>query len=368
MKKNNFASIETIINVAKKGGMFILVDDEKRENEGDLVISSSDSTAKNINFMAKYGRGLICLALDSLQAKRLNLSLMSPVNQSRNKTAFTISIEAKKGITTGISAKDRAKTIKIASKKNVNKKDIVSPGHIFPIIAKDGGVLVRAGHTEASVDISKLAKKNNSAVICEIMNENGTMAKGQDLFNFAKKHKLKIGKIEDLIAYRLNKEKLIRLKKESQIEVKKQKYKIRIYENLLDGSEHFALIKGKIKRSITPRVRVISSNIVQNYLINQKLPNSFNKTLNYFRKYQNCVLVFIKDSNLRSVTQTLKKYKNKEFVKKGNDKSIKNYGIGAQIIKDLKIKNMILITRSLKKVIGSDGYDIKITQMMNTAI
>ena len=360
MKKNNFASIETIINVAKKGGMFILVDDEKRENEGDLVISSSDSTAKNINFMAKYGRGLICLALDSLQAKRLNLSLMSPVNQSRNKTAFTISIEAKKGITTGISAKDRAKTIKIASKKNVTKKEIVSPGHIFPIIAKDGGVLVRAGHTEASVDISKLAKKNNSAVICEIMNENGTMAKGQDLFDFAEKHKLKIGKIEDLIAYRLKKEKLIRLKKQSQIKVKKQKYKIRIYENLLDGAEHFALVKGKIKSSITPRVRVISSNIVQNYLINQKLPNSFNKTLNYFKKYQNCVLVFIKDSNLRSVTQTLKKYKNKELLKKGNDRSIKNYGIGAQIIKDLKIKNMILITRSLKKVIGLDGYGIKI--------
>ena len=280
MKKNNFASIETIISVAKKGGMFILVDDEKRENEGDLVISSSDSTAKNINFMAKHGRGLICLALDSLQAKRLNLSLMSPVNQSRNKTAFTISIEAKKGITTGISAKDRAKTIKIASKKNVSKKDIVSPGHIFPIIAKDGGVLVRAGHTEASVDISKLAKKNNSAVICEIMNENGTMAKGQDLFDFAEKHKLKIGKIEDLIAYRLKKEKLIRLKKQSQINVKNQKYKIRIYENLLDGAEHFALVKGKIKRGITPKVRVISSNIVQNYLINQKLPNSFNKTLN----------------------------------------------------------------------------------------
>ena len=360
MKKNNFASIESIIKVAKKGGMFILVDDEKRENEGDLVISSSDSTAKNINFMAKYGRGLICLALDSVQAKKLNLSLMSPVNQSRNKTAFTISIEAKKGITTGISAKDRAKTIKIASKKNVNKKEIVSPGHVFPIIAKDGGVLVRAGHTEASVDISKLAKKNNSAVICEIMNENGSMAKGQNLFNFAEKHNLKIGKIEDLIAYRLKKEKLIRLKKQSQIRVKNQNYKIRIYENLLDGAEHFALIKGKIKRGVTPRVRVISSNIVQNYLINQKLPNSFDKTLNYFKKYQNCVLVFIKDSNLRSVTQTLKKYNNKEFIKKGNDKSIKNYGIGAQIIKDLKIKNMILITRSLKKVIGLDGYGIKI--------
>ena len=362
MKKNNYSSIESIIHTAKKGGMFILVDDEKRENEGDLIISTTDSNAKNINFMAKYGRGLICLALDSVQAKKLNLSLMSPINQSRNQTAFTISIEAKKGITTGISAKDRAKTIKIASKNNVNKKDIVSPGHIFPIIAKDGGVLVRAGHTEASVDISKLAKKNNSAVICEIMNEDGTMAKGQDLFNFANKHNLKIGKIEDLIAYRLKKEKLVKLKKQSYIKVKNQKYIIRIYENLLDGSEHFALIKGNIKKGIMPRVRVISSNVVQNYLINQKLPNSFNKTLNYFKRFNNCVLVFIKDTNLRSVTQTLKDYKNKDFYKKGNDKLIRNYGIGAQIIKDLKIKNMILITKSPKKVIGLEGYDIKIVK------
>ncbi|MDC0876293.1 3,4-dihydroxy-2-butanone-4-phosphate synthase [Candidatus Pelagibacter sp.] len=362
MLKNNFATIENIINIAKKGGMFILVDDEKRENEGDLIISTSNSNAKNINFMAKYGRGLICLALDSVQAKRLNLSLMSTNNQSRNKTAFAISIEAKKGITTGISAKDRAKTIKIASKKNVKKNEIVSPGHVFPIIAKDGGVLVRAGHTEASVDISKLAKKNNSAVICEIMNEDGTMAKGQDLFNFAKLHNLKIGKIEDLIAYRLKKEKLIKLKKQSNINVKNQKYKIRIYENLLDGSEHFALTKGIIKKGITPRVRVISSNVVQNYLMNQELPNSFNKTLNYFKKFNNCVLIFIKDTNLKSVTQTLKDYKNRDFYKKGNDKLIRNYGIGAQIIKDLKIKNMVLITKSPKKVIGLDGYGIKITR------
>ena len=360
MKKNNYTSIENIIKIAKKGGMFILVDDEKRENEGDLIISTSDTNSKNINFMSKYGRGLICLAMDSLQAKKLNLSLMSPINQSRNQTAFTISIEAKKGITTGISAADRAKTIKVASRKNANKKDIVSPGHIFPIIAKDGGVLVRAGHTEASVDISKLAKKNNSAVICEIMNENGTMAKGRDLFNFAKKHKLKIGKIDDLIAYRLKKEKLIKLKKQSDIKFSNNKYKIRIYENLLDGSEHFALIKGNIKKGTVPRVRVISSNVVQNYLINQKIPNSFNNTLKHFKKFNNCVLIFIRDTNLKSVTQTLKDYKNKDFYKKGNDKLIRNYGIGAQIIKDLKIKKMILITRSPKRVVGLDGYDIKI--------
>ena len=362
MPKSKYTSIENIIKIAKSGGMFILVDDEKRENEGDLVISTSDTNSRNINFMAKYGRGLICLALDSLQAKKLNLSLMSPVNRSRNQTAFTVSIEARRGITTGISAKDRSRTIKIASKKNVNKKEIVSPGHVFPIIAKDGGVLVRAGHTEASVDISKLAKKNNSAVICEIMNEDGTMAKGQDLFYFAKKHKLKIAKIADLISYRLKKEKLVRLKKISDINVKKQKYKIKIYENLLDGSEHFALVKGSLKKSIIPRVRVISSNVVYNYLINQKLPNSFSKTLNYFKKYNNCVLVFIKESNLQSVTQTLKNYNSRSNFKKDHDKLIRNYGIGAQIIKDLKIRKMILITKSPKKVIGLDGFDIKIVK------
>ena len=362
MPKSKYSSIENIIKIAKRGGMFILVDDEKRENEGDLVISTSDTNSKNINFMAKYGRGLICLALDSLQAKKLNLSLMSPVNRSRNQTAFTVSIEARKGITTGISAKDRSRTIKIASKKNVNKNEIVSPGHVFPIIAKDGGVLVRAGHTEASVDISKLAKKNNSAVICEIMNEDGTMAKGHDLLNFAKKHKLKIAKIADLISYRLKKEKLVRLKKISDIKIKNQKYKIKIYENLLDGSEHFALVKGSLRKSIIPRVRVISSNIVHNYLISQKLPNSFSKTLNYFKRYNNCVLVFIKDSNLESVTQTLKNYSSKSNFKKGHDKLIRNYGIGAQIIKDLKIRKMILITKSPKKVIGLDGFNIKIVK------
>ncbi len=362
MKKNKYSSIESIISISKKGGMYILVDDENRENEGDLVFSASDVNSQKINFMAKHGRGLICLTLNSSQSKKLGLNYMAPVNQSRNQTAFTISIEAKKGISTGISAKDRARTIKIATKRNANKKDIVSPGHVFPIISKDGGVLIRAGHTEASIDIAKLSKKIPAAVICEIMNEDGTMAKGDDLFKFSKKHSLKIAKIEDLISYRLKIEKLIKLKKTSQIKVQEQIYKIMIFENLLDGSEHFALIKGKIKKGIIPRLRVISSNVVENYLINQKLPNSFNKTLRYFKKFNNCVLIFIRDPNLQSVTQTLKQYKSNEFYKKGHDKLIKNYGIGAQIIKSLKIKNMILVTSSKKKVVGLDGYGIKITK------
>ena len=303
MPKNKFSNIDSIIKDAKKGKMFILVDDEKRENEGDLVISSSFANTKNINFMAKYGRGLICLAMEGSQAKKLNLSLMSPINQSRNKTAFAISIEAKKGITTGISAKDRAKTIKVASKKNASRKDIVSPGHVFPIIAKDGGVLVRAGHTEASVDISKLAKKNNSAVICEIMKDDGTMARGRDLVMFAKKHKLGIAKIEDLISYRLKKEKLVRLKKKLDIKIQDQNFKLKIFENKINDSEHLAFIKGNMKNNITPKVRVISSSILlENILVGGKLPDTFNKTMKYFKKEN----FFILDQSFPYILKTIK--------------------------------------------------------------
>ena len=197
MSKNKFSKISEILQDARRGKMFILVDDEGRENEGDLIIPASKATAKSINFMAKYGRGLICLALTQPQVSRLNLSLMSPLNNSRTQTAFTVSIDAKKGVTTGISAHDRAFTIKTAIKSKVSKKDIVSPGHVFPLVSKNGGVLVRAGHTEASVDVSKLSKCGTAAVICEIMNDDGTMARGGQLFNFTKKHKLKIGKIYD---------------------------------------------------------------------------------------------------------------------------------------------------------------------------
>ena len=362
MKKNKFSSIKKIIRDAKKGKMIILVDDEKRENEGDLVIPASKVNAKSINFMAKYGRGLICLALCSKQVKKLKLQLMSPINQSRAATAFTVSIDAAKNITTGISVKDRSQTIKTAIKQNVSRKDIVTPGHVFPLISKDGGVLVRAGHTEASVDISNLAKCGSSGVICEIMNNDGSMAKGKQILNFAKRHKLKVGKIDDLIAYRLAREKLIKFKKSSTIKINKEIYNIKIFENLLDGSENFALIKGDLSKNKNPRLRVISSNIVKNYLLGEKLPTSFNQTIKYFKNYKDCVLIFIRDTNLQSVSETLKNYNDKKFYKSGNDKLVKNYGIGAQIIKSLNVKNMILVTSSKKKVIGLDGYGIKITK------
>ena len=360
MYYSRYSKIAKILNDAKDGKMFILVDDESRENEGDLVIPASKVSAKSINFMAKYGRGLICLAMNQTQINKLNLQLMSPSNNSRTQTAFTVSIEAKKGVTTGISAHDRAHTVKTAIKKNASPNDIVSPGHVFPIVSKDGGVLVRAGHTEASVDVSKLSKNGSSAVICEIMNDDGSMAKGKQLLNFIKKHKLKMGKIDDLIAYRLNKEKLIKLKKSSTIQIKKQNYNIKIFENLLDGSENFALIKGNLKKNKNPRVRVISSNIIKNYLMGEKLPNSFNQTIDYFKNHKDCVLIFIRDSNLKSVSETLRSYKSKKFYAAGQDKLIRNYGIGAQIIKSLNIKNMILVTRSKKKVVGLEGYGIKI--------
>ena len=357
-----FAKITKIINDAKKGKMFILVDDENRENEGDLIVPASKITPKLINFMATHGRGLICLTLCQKQADKLNLPLMAARNLSRSHTAFTVSIDAKKGISTGISAFDRAKTIITAIKKNVTSKDFVSPGHLFPIVSRNGGVLVRAGHTEASVDISKLSRQGSAAVICEIMNNDGSMSKGKQLFNFAKKHRINIGRIDDLISYRLDREKLIKFKKSSIIKIKNQNYKIKIFENTLDGSEHFALIKGDLDSKIVPRVRVISSNVVKNYLMGEKLPNSFDKTISYFKKHKDCVLIFIRDTNLRSVSETLKAYKSKNFYKKGTNKLIKNYGIGAQIIKFLNIKKMILVTRSKKKVIGLDGYGIKIVK------
>ena len=209
--KDYISPIEEIISEASKGNMFILVDAEDRENEGDLVIPAEDANADVINFMAKNGRGLICLALNEDKVENLGLSLMSSNNKSRHETAFTVSIEAREGVTTGISAHDRALTISTAISNKAKSTDIVTPGHVFPIKARPGGVLVRAGHTEAAVDIAKLAGKNPSGVICEIMNDNGKMAKGKELIDFANSHKLKIGRIDDLISYRLKVEKLVLL-------------------------------------------------------------------------------------------------------------------------------------------------------------
>jgi len=348
MRKKSFSQIKEILRDAKKGKMFILVDDDDRENEGDLVIPGSKCDSKKINFMAKHGRGLICLALTATKVKKLNLPLMSSVNKSRTQTAFTVSIESKKGISTGISAHDRAKTIKVAIKPSSNKNSIVSPGHVFPLVSRDGGVLERAGHTEASVDISKLAKLNPSAVICEVMNENGTMARYKDLIPFAKKHKLKIAKIEDLISYRLKNEKLIKYISNKKIKIKKFGYfDLKIFKNKLDGSEHYAITKGKFTTTKASRVRVISTSVLNNfYNLNN---DNFLNSLKYLNKFNSFALILIKGkiANLASLESS---------------KILRYYGIGAQIIKELKLKKMILVSRSIKRVIALEGYGIKITK------
>ena len=249
-KQTVISSIESVIEDAKLGKMFILIDDEDRENEGDLVIPAQFATADKVNFMAKYGRGLICLALGSSRVNQLNLPKMTQHNNSRNKTAFTISIEAKEGISTGISAYDRSHTIQTAIDSSKNSDDLVSPGHIFPLQANDGGVLARAGHTEAAVDIAKIAGLNPSGVICEIMKDDGEMARLDDLIEFAKKYDLKIAKIADLISYRLKNDSLVERHNASNINTIYGEFKLVVYRSKLGFAEHIALIKGDItKRS-----------------------------------------------------------------------------------------------------------------------
>ena len=346
MQSKKFSKISSIIQDAKKGKMFILVDDKDRENEGDLVIPGSKCNSKIINFMAKHGRGLICLALSKKQIDNLKLPLMSPINRSRMQTAFTISIEAKKGITTGISAHDRAKTIKTAINPKVNKKDIISPGHVFPLVARQGGVLERAGHTEASVDISKLSKLNPSSVICEVMNEDGRMARLNDLFKFSKKHRIKLASIEDIISYRLKNENLIFKLSVKNLSLKKiGKIQIYNYKNKIENNINYALTKGKLNSNKAIPVRVLTTKINKKNIIgNPKIK----KTLKYLSKYKNFLLLIINSTN---------KVDN-------NINTLRYYGIGAQIIKDLKIKNMILISRSRKKIIGLDGFGLKIKKQI----
>ena len=348
MPKNNFSKISSIIQDAKKGRMFILVDDKNRENEGDLIIPGSKCNSKSINFMAKHGRGLICLALTKKQVDILKLPLMSSVNKSRMQTAFTVSIEAKKGITTGISAQDRAKTIKTAINPKVKRSEIVSPGHVFPLVSRNGGVLERAGHTEASVDISRLSKLNPSSVICEVMNEDGRMARLNDLFKFSKKHKIKLASIEDLISYRLKYEKLVaRLTHKSSKIRKIGKVSIYIYKNKLENNFNYVITKGKLNQKKSIPVRVLSNKIKnKNILIN----NNVKKSLKVMNKFKNFLLLIINNRN--------------NISKENNINTLRYYGIGAQIIKDLNVKNMILVSRSKKKIIGLDGFGLKITKQI----
>lgn len=355
--KKYLATIPEIIEDAKNGKMFILVDDEDRENEGDLVIPAELCDDKAVNFMAKYGRGLICLALSEKRVEELDLPLMAFNNQSRHKTAFTISIEAKSGISTGISAFDRAKTIKDAIGTTTGKDDIVSPGHIFPLQAQNGGVLVRAGHTEASVDIARLAGLNPSGVICEIMNDDGSMARLPDLIEFSKKHQMKIATIADLIEYRRKNEKLIeKVKTEKFISKSSGEFNAIIYKSKIDGVEHIALIKGQINKENPTLVRMHHLNILSDCLDdnNNSRSDLLRNSMQQIAKNKSGVIVLIRQPNeLISHLLCQNNGLNKE-------KELKNYGIGAQILVDLGVQNMTLLTNSQKSVVGLEGYDLKI--------
>ena len=353
------ATILEIIEEAKNGNMFILVDDEGRENEGDLVIPAQMCDDQKVNFMIKYGRGLVCLTLTEARVQQLELPLMSLNNESRHKTAFTVSIEARDGISTGISAFDRAKTIADAIDPKKLKEAIVSPGHIFPLKAENGGVLVRAGHTEAAVDIARLAGLNASGVICEIMNDDGSMARMPDLIKFAKQHKMKIATIADLIEYRRKNEKLIEVAERGEFENKQcGKFDLVIYKSKVDNIEHIALVKGKISQTAPTLVRMHHLNIFNDCLEDIKNPKtgSLKKAMKKIAKNENGVLVILRQP-AESITQLLG---NGETQPQNKEKSLRNYGTGAQILLDLGVKDMTLLTNSKKAVIGLEGYGLKI--------
>lgn len=344
------ASIDTLIEDARNGRMFILVDDEDRENEGDLIIPGRFATPDAINFMAKEGRGLICLSMDGAMIDRLGLPLMAQSNGSRLGTAFTVSIEAREGVTTGISAADRARTIQVAINPSSGPTDIASPGHVFPLRAREGGVLVRAGHTEAAVDLAKLAGLEPAAVICEIMKDDGEMARLPDLIPFAEKHGLNIGTIADLIAWRRERENLVERVKEDNFSSEfGGEFRLFVYKDSVHGTEHFALTKGDISQKQPVPVRMHSLNILDDALGapgGGVLKRSMEK-LDALGK--GAIVV------LRNPLPVMPNSKDQA------SESLRHYGVGAQILADLGISEMILLTNAPKTVIGLDGFNLKIT-------
>ncbi|MBL0318261.1 MAG: 3,4-dihydroxy-2-butanone-4-phosphate synthase [Alphaproteobacteria bacterium] len=354
------ATIEQIVEDAKQGKMFILVDDEGRENEGDLIIPAQKADASAINFMAKYGRGLICLSMDSKRIRELKLPLMSQSNGTRHQTAFTISIEAKEGVTTGISAADRARTIAVAIDPAYSYEDIVTPGHIFPLEAKDGGVLVRAGHTEAAVDIARMAGFLPAGVICEIMNDDGTMARLPDLLVFAKQHDLHVASIADLIAYRLRRDHLIERVTETLMDsCYGGQFKLIVYRNTVHYAEHIALVKGEISNHEPTLVRMHTVDLTADMLgdtfagANTRLQQSMEQ----IAQKGAGVIVVLREPNKASLSETILERLGKRTEPYGN---LREYGIGAQILRDLGVHEMILLTNSKRAVVGIEGYGLKI--------
>ena len=359
---------EEIIEEARKGRMVILVDDEDRENEGDLVIPADAATPEAINFMIRFGRGLVCLSLDKGRVERLHLPLMTRHNQTRHQTAFTTSIEAREGVTTGISAADRARTIAVAIDPEKGAHDIVSPGHIFPLVARDGGVLVRAGHTEAAVDIARLAGRHPAGVICEILNEDGTMARLPDLVPFAQYHGLKIGTIADLIGYRRRTETLIQRTHETEIDSRYGgRWRVVSYVNAVTGAEHLALVKGAVDDGAPVLARMHAHDLLDDVLAESRGGRAVNlqAAMATIGEAGRGVVVLLCDPPEKTLADRLKS----RLGGAGADEPrLLDYGVGAQILLDLGVRRMILLSNHRKTIVGLEGYGLAVVAHQPIAV
>jgi 3,4-dihydroxy 2-butanone 4-phosphate synthase / GTP cyclohydrolase II len=350
--------IEEVVEDARNGRMFILVDAEERENEGDLVIPAQMATPDAINFMAKHGRGLVCLALTPERAKQLHLELMSRSNRTRHSTAFTVSIEAQEGVSTGISAHDRAHTISVAIDPTKDYRDIMTPGHVFPLVAKEGGVLVRAGHTEAAVDLARLAGLYPAGVICEIMNDDGTMARLPDLVAFAQRHGLKIAAIADLIAYRLRYDHLVKRVAETTVDsAYGGEFGLKVYATTVDPAEHLALVKGDVASSGPVLVRVHALNTIDDVIsTGERRETLVHKAMEIIGREGRGVVVLIRESRPDAISARLQQQPGGT----GQQRLIE-YGIGAQILIDLGVREMVLLSNSpARKIVGLEGYGLAV--------
>jgi len=353
------ASAEDLIEEARNGRMFILVDDEDRENEGDLVVPAQFATPDAINFMARHARGLICLALTRARVEKLGLPLMSQQNGTRHQTAFTVSIEAREGVTTGISAADRAKTIAVAINPDTTRDDITTPGHVFPLLAREGGTLVRAGHTEASVDIARKAGLAPAAVICEIMNDDGTMARLPDLIAFAQHHNLKLGTIADLIAHRRLTERLVRKVEESTYtHPAGGEWRAMVFANTVEYQEHLVLVKGDVSGPEPVMVRMHAVDLLDD-MTGSPHWIALHNAMHMIGKAGRGVLVLIREHRPTALAERVR------LLAEGTvrpQRALRDYGIGAQILLDLGITNMILLTNSRRTVVGLEGYGLNIVE------
>jgi 3,4-dihydroxy 2-butanone 4-phosphate synthase/GTP cyclohydrolase II len=356
------APIEKIIEAARAGRMFILVDDEDRENEGDLVIPAEMADAEAINFMAKYGRGLICLSMTRERVEHLGLPFMARSNGTRHQTAFTVSIEAREGVTTGISAADRALTVKVAIDPAKGAADIVSPGHVFPLMARDGGVLVRAGHTEAAVDVARLAGLNPAGVICEIMSEDGTMARTPELIEFAARHDLLIGTIADLIAYRRRHDKIVEKLLDSDFSsIHGGAWRMAIYTNTINHAEHVALIKGDVSDREPVLVRVHGLQLLEDVLGDDThgRGEELHRAMRMVAQAGRGVVLLLREPLPSSLSDRLRA----RLENKPEPAVLRDYGVGAQILLDLGVHDMILLSNSKQTVIaGLEGYGLKVVE------